>query len=155
MAEVHEAVQAGCVLLRTTNWDLTPQSFDGSEVEFTIEYAKFRQRFFTNMGQAIDILTQNGTPVYLTNGRIETGGWKNLSLKMNDAVRQVAEKYKAKGVHLLDLTAQLCNDNGCPPVMDGHRLYDETGHPADWSRDRLATWILNEMFAGGPAGAAS
>ncbi|MFE7975710.1 SGNH hydrolase domain-containing protein [Streptomyces shenzhenensis] len=140
------------VLLRTANWDMTPQSFDRSGVELSMEHVPFRQRFFKNMGRAIDILTQNGTPVYLTNARIQTDSWKNLSLKMNDAVQQVADKYKDKGVHLLDLRAQLCNDNGCPPVLDGHKLYDVTGHPANWSRDRLATWMLNAMFAGSPAG---
>ncbi|MFF0226339.1 SGNH hydrolase domain-containing protein [Streptomyces sp. NPDC004629] len=143
------------VLLRTANWDLTPQSFDRSEVELTIEYAAFRERFFKNMARAIDILTQNGTPVYLTNARIETGGWKSTSLKMNEAVREVAERYKDRGVHLLDLTAQLCNDSGCPSTVAGRKLYDDTGHPADWSRDRLATWILNMMFAGGSAGTRS
>ncbi|MEU6610096.1 SGNH hydrolase domain-containing protein [Streptomyces shenzhenensis] len=143
------------VLLRTANWDMTPQSFDHSGVELSMEHVPFRQRFFRNMGRAIDILTQNGTPVYLTNARIEAGGWKTLSLKMNDAVQELADKYKDKGVHLLDLRAQLCNDSGCPPVVDGHKLYDAIDHPADWSRDRIATWMLNTMFAGGSAGAGS
>ncbi|MGI5444013.1 SGNH hydrolase domain-containing protein [Streptomyces shenzhenensis] len=143
------------VLLRTANMDMNGQSFDNSGVNLTIEYPAFRERFIKNTGRAIDILTQNGTPVYMTNARIQTGSWKNLSLKMNDVVQEVADRYKDKGVHLLDLRAQLCNDNGCPSVAGGHKLYDETDHPAEWSRDRLSIWLLNAMFAGSPAGTGS
>ncbi|MGI5444012.1 SGNH hydrolase domain-containing protein [Streptomyces shenzhenensis] len=142
------------VLLRTATMDMNAQSFDHSGVELTIDHPAFRKRFMKNTGRAIDILTQNGTPVYMTNARIQSS-WKNQSLKMNEAVQELADKYKDKGVHLLDLRAQLCNDNGCPPVVDGHKLYDETDHPADWSRDRLSIWLLNMMFAGSPAGATS
>ncbi|MFJ8795622.1 SGNH hydrolase domain-containing protein [Streptomyces sp. NPDC102462] len=143
------------VLLRTGNMDMNAQSFDKSGFELTIEYAKFRQRFIKNTARAIDILTQNGTPVYLTNIRLQTGSWKVLSVKMNEAVQELADRYKDKGVHLLDLKAQLCNDNGCPSTVAGHKLYDNTDHPADWSRDRLSTWLLNMMFAGSSTGTAS
>ncbi|MFJ8795623.1 SGNH hydrolase domain-containing protein [Streptomyces sp. NPDC102462] len=141
------------VLLRTATMDMNAQSFDKSGVEITIDYPQFRKRFFKNMGQAIDILTQNGTPVYLTNAR-DQSAWKVQSRKMNEAVQEIGEMYKDRGVHLLDLRAQLCNDNGCPSTVAGHKLYDNTDHPADWSRDRLATWILNKMFTGGAEGAA-
>lgn len=138
--------QPDAVLLRTGNWDVVPQEFDGKGVELTIEHPLFRQRFERNMDLAISILTKNGTPVYLTNMVNAKGGWNKLTKTMNREVQEIAEKYKDKGVHLLDLNAELCNANGCPETLQGHALYDETHHPADWSRDRLSKWILNSMF---------
>jgi len=136
------------VLLRTTTWDLHPQSFSGSGFEITIEHPAFRKRFQKNMGRAINILTKNGTPVYVTTDKLqEVGIWRSSSIEMNKVIAEVANRYKNKGVHLLDLAGQLCNRDGCPSVVRGHKLYDETSHPISWSRDRLATWILNSMFS--------
>ncbi|WP_370270016.1 SGNH hydrolase domain-containing protein [Streptomyces sp. V4I8] len=135
------------VLLRTTTWDLHPQSFDGAGVQLTIEHPGFRRRFEKNMGKAIDILAKNGTPVYLTTDKLqEEGIWRSSSIEMNKVIKEVSQKYKSRGVHILDLAEQLCNRDDCPSVIDGRRLYDETSHPVGWSRDRLATWILNSMF---------
>jgi len=145
--EYMEKYQPDAVLLRTAHWDSTPQSFDGKGVDLSIEHPAFRKRFDKNMALAIKILTRNNTPVFLTNMPIARSDWRNRSLKMNQAVQEIAERYQNRGVRLLDLNAQLCNDNGCPEVLQGHALYDETHHPADWSRDRLAKWILNSMFA--------
>jgi hypothetical protein len=144
--EYMKKYQPDAVLLRTANWDIVPQEFDGKGVELTIEHPMFRKRFQGNMDLAINILTQNGTPVYLTNMAVTDGAWKKLALAMNREVQKIAEKYKDKGVRFLDLNAELCNASGCPKFLQGHALYDETHHPADWSRDRLAKWILNSMF---------
>ncbi|MEV7003988.1 SGNH hydrolase domain-containing protein [Streptomyces sp. NPDC093982] len=139
------------VLMRTATWDMTPQSFGEYSVALTIEHPVFRKRFEKNMNHAIEILTKHGTPVYLTNTTIGTGVWRDLSLTMNREIARIANKYKGKGVYLLDLNAELCNDSGCPKAVDGHGVYDELAHPADWSRDRLAKWILNSMFSDSPA----
>ncbi|MDN3026042.1 SGNH hydrolase domain-containing protein [Streptomyces sp. S.PB5] len=136
------------VLLRTATWDMYPQAFSESDAELTIEYPAVRARFEKYMDRAIRILTENNTPVYLTNAKIGGVNSSNSqSLAMNKAVREFAEKNAGRGVHLLDLAAQLCNNAGCPPVAASQKVYDKTDHPTPWSRDRLAAWILNSMFA--------
>ncbi|WP_190093921.1 DUF459 domain-containing protein [Streptomyces melanogenes] len=147
------------VLLRTGNWDLEPAAFDGIATEVDITDKRFRKRFETQTARAIDILTAHGTPVYLTNVRIAEGEYQEKSIAMNNVMRAIAVRNKGKGVHLLNLARQLCDDSGCPQEKDGHRMYDETQHPSKWSRERLATWVLNAMFArrsvpSAPAGSA-
>lgn len=145
--EYMKKYQPDAVLVRTANWDLTAQTITRTGVDITIKNTEFRKRFDKNVDRALGILTQNGTPVYLTNAKLASADLKPLTVEMNRAVREVAERHRGHGVHLLDLAAQLCNDQGCPEVLNGHKVYDETGHPAPWSRDRLARWILNSMFA--------
>ncbi|MEV7003655.1 SGNH hydrolase domain-containing protein [Streptomyces sp. NPDC093982] len=135
------------VLLRTANWDMTPQAITKSGADRTISHPAFRKRFNQNMNRAIDILTENGTPVYITNTPVATGKMRKVSLAMNEAIQGVADKGNSRGVYLLDLSAEMCNDNGCPLVADGHKVYDEKGRPTSWSRDRIARWALNAMFA--------
>jgi hypothetical protein len=135
------------VLLQTANWDMTPQAITKSGADRTISQPAFRKRFNQNMDRAINILTENGTPVYITNTTVATGNKRKISLAMNEAIQEIAEKYKSRTVRLLDLSAEMCNANGCPLVADGHKVYDQKGRPTSWSRERIARWALNTMFA--------
>lgn len=136
------------VLLRTGNWDIVSQTFEGIPFEVDVTNPIFRERYRMEMERAISILTANDTPLYLTNVRIsEDEQYHVRTLAMNHTVRKVAKANENKGVRLLNLTKQMCNDHGCPVNLQGHYLFDESGHPAKWARDRLANWILNSMFA--------
>ncbi|MGP3691458.1 SGNH hydrolase domain-containing protein [Streptomyces sp. IBSNAI002] len=135
------------VLLRTATWDQVPQSFGERPDERDITHPEFRKRFDEQMDRAIGILTANKTPVYLTDGKDSTGELGDRVRAMDVALRDLVKRHADKGVRLLSLKKQLCDDSGCPRTVDGQAVYDESGHPSEWARKRLATWALNSMFA--------
>ncbi|MEV7004390.1 SGNH hydrolase domain-containing protein [Streptomyces sp. NPDC093982] len=138
-----ERYKPDAVLFGTAAWDAIPQAFNASGVELSIEHPRVRARFETHAGRALDILARGNAPVYLINARDDSPAHR----VMNDEVQKISNKYKSEGVRLLDLKAQLCVNKSCPRVLRGKKVYDASDRPAPWSRDRLAKWILNSMFA--------
>jgi hypothetical protein len=138
-----EKYKPDAVLLGTAAWDAVPQAFHVSGVESSIEHPRVRARFEFYIGRALEILARGDASVYLINARDDSLAHR----VMNHEVQKISHKYKRGGVYLLDLKAQLCNDKNCPRVLHGKKVYNASDRPAPWSRDRLANWILNSMFA--------
>jgi hypothetical protein len=81
----------------------------------------------------------------MTSQQVGNPKYRASALVMNRVLREASAKHP--GVRLLDLRGQLCNDDGCPKVLAGTRVYDPTAHPTKPARARLANWVLNTMFA--------
>ncbi|MFJ2739731.1 SGNH hydrolase domain-containing protein [Streptomyces sp. NPDC087440] len=139
------------VLLMTAQWDLAPQRIDDSPRLRDAVDPLYRKLFADNLAHGTRILSAGGARVFLMNSKATANPtYRDRALVLNEAIYAAAARQARFGGGLLDLRAQLCNDDGCPPGTDGKPVYDETGHPAPAVRDRLATWALNTMFAPQP-----
>ncbi|CAM5662145.1 hypothetical protein SSPIM334S_01971 [Streptomyces spiroverticillatus] len=140
------------VLLMTAQWDLAPQRIDDSARLRDAADPLYRKLFADNLAHGARILSAGGARVFLMNSKATANpSYRDRALVLNEEIYAAAARQARSGGGLLDLRAQLCNDNGCPFDRDGQAVYDETGHPAPAVRDRLATWALNAMFAPKPA----
>ncbi|WP_460366897.1 DUF459 domain-containing protein [Actinocorallia lasiicapitis] len=135
------------VVLMVAHWDASPQQIEPGAPAGNLGQPAYRKVFEHRLDQALTILTTGSTPVYLVNSRmVGHKGWGAWAPAMNEILRTAATAWAGRGVHLLDLRGQLCNDDGCPEVLDGVDVYDETVHLTVPARGRIARWILNTMF---------
>ncbi|HEV2637809.1 MAG TPA: SGNH hydrolase domain-containing protein [Actinocrinis sp.] len=134
------------VILEISEWDITPQQITAGGPMLNLTDPAYRARFVSNLDQAVNILTAHDTPLYLENSKMEGdkvfGPWATI---MNEILREFAQN--RPNVHLLDVRDQLCEDEVCPPQLDGVKVYDPTGHTTPDADRRLAVWALNTMFA--------
>ncbi len=126
------------VYLTTAFWDVAPQEIAGSDQFQTFADPGFRAAYATNIDRAIALLTAGGATVFLDDMNYNETG----NAEPDAVVRNASPK-----VQLLKLREQLCNAAGCPAVIGGIQVLDDTGHPAGESQNRLARWVLNQMAA--------
>jgi hypothetical protein len=126
------------VLLTTSFWDSAEQVVDGTGKLRTMKDPVFRARYDANMDKAIKLLSNSGAKVFIDN--LNPPG-------MLKAQNAAVERNSNRGARSIDLYNQMCSNDSCPPVIDGIKVLDETGHPTPESRKRLGAWILNKMHA--------
>jgi hypothetical protein len=136
--ELVSKYQPTAVYLTTAFWDVAPQEIAGSNQFQTFADPAFRATYAKNIDRAIALLTAGGATVFL-----DDMNDNNTANAEPDAVARNA----GPKVKLLWLREQLCNAAGCPPVIGGIKVLDDTGHPAGESQNRLARWVLNQMAA--------
>ncbi|MBB4790826.1 DUF459 domain-containing protein [Streptomyces nodosus] len=133
------------ILLTVGFWDVTPQRLAGDKEAHDLTSPAHETAFRDRLNQAISLLTERNTPLYLmTSQQAGHPKYRSSALVMNRVLREASAKHP--GVRLLDLRGQLCNDDGCPQVLAGTQVYDPTEHPTKPARARLANWALNAMF---------
>lgn len=134
------------VILEISEWDITPQQITPGGPLLNLTDLGYRQRFIEHLDQAVRILSADGTPLYLeTSKMVGDPNYGAYASIMNEVLREFAAQ--RPHVHLLDVRGQLCDDDGCPKVLDGVTVYDVTGHPTAAADGRLAIWALNTMFS--------
>lgn len=133
------------VVLTVGFFDVTPQKLTGESAAHDLSDPAHLAVFENHLDKAIGILSAHGTPLYLMNSAlVDKPAYHASALAMNQALATAVRTHT--GLHLLDVHAQLCNDTGCPRVIDGINVYDPTQHPAPAARDRLADWALDTIF---------
>lgn len=137
------------VFLTSSFWDANAQVIDSSGEYLTITDEAFRTQYVEYLREGIDILSADGALVYLDSSLPYLGSDMDAAEAMRETVLDVFETAKGEGknVALMDLYRQVCNDAGCPKVIDGIQVLDPTGHPAGDSLSRLSTWMLNTFAA--------
>ncbi|MGL3151570.1 SGNH hydrolase domain-containing protein [Microbacterium sp. A82] len=136
--ELVQEYQPDYVYFTTSFWDVAQQILEEGDVATSIADEDVQQRWIDNASEAIDTLSAGGAHVFLDDINSDA---------MYGVQSRTAEANTSVAVTLLSLRGQICTENGCPPSIDGIQVFDDTGHPAGESRDRLARWILNQMFA--------
>lgn len=141
-----EKYKPDAILLTVGFWDVTPQRLARDEEARDLTSPAHETAFRDRLNQAISLLTSRDTPLYLmTSQQVGHPKYRSSALVMNRVLREASAAHP--GVRLLDLRGQLCNDDGCPKVLAGTKVYDPTSHPTKPARARLANWALNAMFA--------
>ena len=125
-------------------FDVSPQKLSGDTTAKDLTDPTHRTVFADHLKQAIGVLTAGGTPLYLMDSATDVPAFQASAMAMNVTLREAAAQNPL--VHLLDVRGQLCDDSGCPKVLDGINVYDPTRHPTLPARGRLARWALDTMF---------
>jgi peptidoglycan/LPS O-acetylase OafA/YrhL len=153
-AESMRSFRPDAAILTVGNWDQVPKDVDGSGVFVRACDAPFKASYSRQLDTAITILSANETPVFVTTVYDNDGQPQSSPDCMNAMLREAVARHAARGVRLLDLYAQLCQNHQCPSTVLGRAIYTETNHLADEAERRIGLWILNSVSASLPAATA-
>ncbi|MDT4961233.1 MAG: hypothetical protein QOF87_880 [Pseudonocardiales bacterium] len=136
------------IILNVGVWDQLPQQFD-RDGSFVGPCDKgFQSHYRAQLDVALNILTAQRTPVFMTNVRDNEGPKRDQSDCMNELLDAAATRFATKGVFLLDLRQRLCgNEHVCPDRLHGKRVYDETGHLEISTQADINAWELQAILA--------
>ncbi len=133
-------------ILTVGNWDQVSKDFDGSGVFVGPCDARFQASYAAQLDKAILLLSEGNTPVFVTTVYDNGGIIGSAPDCMNQMLRAAVTRNASRGVHLLDLYAQLCLAHQCPSRVNGRGIYTETWHLADEAERRIGLWVLNSVY---------
>lgn len=144
---VVQAVRPEAAILMAGTWDQALQDFDGTGAFVGACDATFRARYALQLDTAMAVLGARGAMVFIMTVRDNDARDGSGPDCMNTVLHEAVTRNAAKRVRLLDQYAQLCAAHVCADTANGVSVYDPSGHLAPAAQRRIATWVLNSVYA--------
>jgi peptidoglycan/LPS O-acetylase OafA/YrhL len=144
---VIDVAHPDAAILMAGNWDQALQDFAGDGVFVGTCTPTFRDRYSRQLDAAIDTLRSGGAMVFVATVQDNDERAGSGPDCMNGLLRDAVTRRATDRVRLLDQYAELCQEHRCPATADGEAVYDESGHLAPHSQQRIARWVLNTVYS--------